>query len=175
MNNRISSHLEKEFQVMSATNHWFSSRGGATASTPFSFRSGAKPKYNIEKTWTRIFMNLLHSLLYNTFEMSKFHFPEECGFDYTAIRVLNNFICDWMLVCDFISSFTDGALDRQSQFSNFLKQTITYKILIQFTVQLKCWVIPSDLTTCLMWFCCAWEYFHSFTAFFVENTFGKYH
>lgn len=44
----------------------------------------------------------LHSLPSNTFEMSKFHFSADCGFDYPAIQVLNSFICDWMLVCDFI-------------------------------------------------------------------------
>lgn len=44
MSNRISSHLKKEFQVMSGTSHCLSSRGRTTASTPFSFRSGGKTK-----------------------------------------------------------------------------------------------------------------------------------
>jgi len=59
--------------------------------------------------------------------MSKFHFPVDCWFDYTANQVLNGSVFDWMLVCDFVSPGTGGA-NRKSQFSSFLKQTVTYKM-----------------------------------------------
>lgn len=76
-----------------------------------------KKTHNTEKTWPRIFRNL-HSLTSNTIVMSKFHFPEDCWFDCTAIQVLNSFILDWMLVCDCFSSVTDGVLNRNSNLYN---------------------------------------------------------